>query len=124
MRKNKIFMAIALGVVGAIIAAVLSVVIGPDRVKDPDRIAWCEAADSALHADIKEDLEVFIEDKYDVSVNKVVFKMQVQSYAYREYTLDVWYRTDDGVWYSQSLDGFWDIPVEIEEKLIEQVMFG
>lgn len=96
----------------------------PRRVKDEDTIKWCEASDDMLHADIKSDLEKFVENKYDVEVDKIAFKMQISSYAYQEYQLETWYRTADGVWYTKTFDDVWGLPTEIGDKLVEQVMFG
>lgn len=114
---------VAIAIIVAIIAMIGSYVINPKVVKDAEKIEWCESTDDANHADIKSDLEKLIEDKYDVEVNKVAFMMNIGNYAYHTYSLDVWYRTSDGTWYFKVLDD-WDIPLDLDEKLIEQVMFG
>ena len=124
---NKIFKAmgvvIALFAVIAIVVCCVNAWVSPKLVKDAEQIAWCEAADDAVYEDIKHDLERFVENNYDVEVNKVVFEMDIDSYAYHEYSLEIWYRTVDGNWYYKQMRDI-SVPTKIDEKLVERVMFG
>lgn len=91
------------------------------KTKEDEReakIRWAEAADDAAYADVKAMWEDYIENKYDVEINKVAMDIDISSYAGLSYSVTVWYRTTDGEWHDKRFGDLF-VPEGIDDKLEE-----
>ena len=91
------------------------------KTKEDEReakIRWAEASDDAAYADVKAMWEDYIENKYDVEINKVAMDIDISSYAGPSYSVTVWYRTTDGEWHDKCFGDLF-VPEGIDDKLEE-----
>ena len=102
----------------SIVAGIAALLIKNKQDERAADIKWAEAADDAEYADVKALWKDYIEDKYDVVIDKVAFNIDIRSYLGPDFSVEVWYRTTDGEWSNKTYHDLF-VPSEIYEKLVE-----
>lgn len=102
----------------SIVAGIAALYIETKADEREAKIRWAEAADDAAYADVKAMWKDYIENKYDVEINKVVMDIDISSYAGPSYYVTVWYRTTDGEWHDMGVKDLF-VPEGIDDKLEE-----
>ena len=91
----------------------------PHRVKDVEKITVLEAANPEYYADIKAELAEYVFDEHGVKAESIVFKVNIQNYAYELFEVNIWYKDEAGEWYSWNV-GWLRIPTDLESTLIRE----
>ena len=90
----------------------------PRKIKDHETIVWLENTDPDKYADVKADISLIVEDKYDITPEHLAFKVSSSSYTYCTYVLKVWFKDTDGTWYWQDFSWWNDaISPELDKDL-------